>query len=80
MPRGPQESGSILEERGGSLPVRRHDVVGEASAERTETVRGPGPEERWEGPAEASRGQIKGGGHTWRSAAMRHLWEKRTWR
>ena len=45
----------------GRLPVKRHDVRGQAGAEGPIRVRGSRPEERGEGPAEAGRCGVNGG-------------------
>ena len=61
------------------FPVKRHDVRGQAGAEGPVGVRGPSPEKGGEGPAEAGRGRVNGGGGT-DKVESRHspLWEKRT--
>ena len=45
----------------GRLPVKRHDVRGQAGAEGPVGVQGSRPEERGEGPAEAGRCSVNGG-------------------
>ena len=65
----------------GRFPVERHNVRGQRGTQSPVGVQGPSPDRVGKDRLRrADAGLMEGGEQTRRRAAMRRLWEKRTWR